>query len=314
MLEPKILPAILIIASGIAVTAHPTSIKAASHVCKAKPDTAPPTGSRWQYRVNPVDQHRCWFLSSRNLSAPSRIGVASRRAHSSAERDVNALSPHREKFKPEAEVAQATKAEIVLTSDQSAASDERLRPKELPASVNFIPKAVATISYSVRPAAEAATPVAPLSEVKRGPAQSLHRVGETSLMFFGVAFATALLVAGLVFQIIGRLRQVRVTHPPHEVSRYTNAGQHAVANPIKEAVPTVSLTRAESFKHAPARSDSINDLKSKMDQWVLDLQNSKARVSFASHPPLTEPTHSRARGLLPRRASGLPVKESLSRS
>jgi hypothetical protein len=313
MLGPKILPAILIIATGIAVTAYPTSIKAASHVCKAKPDTAAPTGSRWQYRVNPVDQHRCWFLSSRNLSAPSHIGIASRRAHSSAERDLNTLSPHREEIKPEAEVAQATKAEIVLNSE-SAASDERLRPKKLPASVDFIPKAVATITYSVRPAAEAATPVAPLSEVKRGPAQSLHRVGETNLMFFGVAFATALLVAGLVFQIMGRLRQVRVTHPPHEVSRYTNAGQHAIANPIKEAGPTVSLTRAESFKHAPARSDSINDLKSKMDQWVLDLQKSKARVSFASHPPLTEPTHSRARGSLPRRASGLPVKESLSRS
>ena len=279
MLGQKILPAILIMLPAIAATAYPTSLEATSQVCKAKPDTAPPTGRRWQYRINPADQHRCWF-SSRNLSAPTRTRIASRRGRSFTNPDVNALTALRgEQVKQEAASAQGTKTEVVL-GHQSPGSVDPQHSKELPTSDDLIPKKVATITYSVRPA-EVTTPLGPLPEVKQAAAQDLPRVGGTDLMFLGGGLATALLVAGVVFQIIGRLRQVRLTHSRHEVSRYTGAVQHTVAQSVEE-LPAASLTRSKSFKHEPARSDPTNDLKSKMDQFIIDLQKSTTGVSSAS--------------------------------
>ena len=75
MLGQKVLPAILILspASIALLSVQTTVVEAASNECKAKPDSAAPAGSRWYYRVSRVDQSRCWFLSSRDVSVHSRL-------------------------------------------------------------------------------------------------------------------------------------------------------------------------------------------------------------------------------------------------
>jgi hypothetical protein len=59
----------------------------------------------------------------------------------------------------------------------------------------------------------------------------------------------AVLVAGVVFQIIGRLRQVRLTHSHYDAGA-------AVAQSVEEAVPVSTPTRSKSFGHAIAQSGS----------------------------------------------------------
>jgi hypothetical protein len=73
MLGQKVLPAILSPASIALLSVQTTVVEAASNECKAKPDSAAPAGSRWYYRVSRVDQSRCWFLSSRDVSVHSRL-------------------------------------------------------------------------------------------------------------------------------------------------------------------------------------------------------------------------------------------------
>jgi hypothetical protein len=141
------------------------------------------------------------------------------------------------------------------------------------------------MTYSAHSAPEAPPPVGPFPEVKRVEAQKLPRGGGTDLMFLGGALATAVLVADVVFQIIGRLRQVRVTH-----SRY-DAGA-AVARSVEEAVPVSSPTRSKSLGHAIAQSGATDDIRSMMDQWIFELQKSRAHlssVSVASRASATEP-------------------------
>ena len=109
---------------------------------------------------------------------------------------------------------------------------------DAPTSDDLIPKMVTTVTYSAHSAPEASPPTGPLPEVKRVGAKSLPRGGGTDLMFLGGALATVLLVAGLVFQIIGRLRQVRLTHSHHDAG----AG---IAQSVEEAVPVSSPTRSD---------------------------------------------------------------------
>ena len=74
MLGQKVLPAILLLLPATSrCSVHTTVVEAASNECKAKPDSAAPAGTRWYYRVNRVDQSRCWFLSSSNVSVHSRL-------------------------------------------------------------------------------------------------------------------------------------------------------------------------------------------------------------------------------------------------
>jgi hypothetical protein len=286
----RVLSAILVVLPAIVgVATYPTTLKAASDAsdCKAKPNSTAPVGSRWQYHINRVDHRHCWFLTSRSLVAHTRMSPASHRSHSVDAPDATAGSnaPQGGQVTPEVAPAQPAKIESAAASEQSTASEHQPLLVDLPTSDDLIPKMVTTITYSAHSAPEASPPVGPFPEGKRVGAQNLPRGGGTDLMFLGGALATAVLVAGLVFQIIGRLRQVRLTHPHHDAGA-------AIAQSVEEAVPVSSPTRSKSFGHAIARSNPTDDLKSKVDQWIFDLQKSRAHVSsvsFASRAPTTEP-------------------------
>ena len=285
----RALSAILVVLPAIVgVATYPTILKAASDAsdCKAKPNSTAPVGSRWQYRINRVDHHHCWFLTSRSLVAHTPMSAASLRGHRVNAPGANAGSnaPRGGPVTPELASAQPTKIASATGPEQSTASEHQPLTVDPPTSDDFIPKMVTTITYSTQSAPKASPPIGPLPEVKRVGAQSLPRGSGTDLMLGG-ALATALLVAGLVFQIIGRLRQVRVTHSHHD------AGAD-IAPSVEQAVPVSSPTRSKSFGNAVARSDPTDDLKSKVDQWIFDLQKSRAHVSsvsFASRAPTPEP-------------------------
>ena len=283
----RVLSAILVVLPAIVgVATYPMTLKAASDAsdCKAKPNSTAPVGSRWQYHINRVDHRHCWFLTSKSLVAHTRMSPASRRGHRVNAPDANAgpNAPRGGQVTPEVASTQPAKIESAAASEQSTASEHQPLLVDAPTSDDLIPKMVTTITYSAHSAPEASPPIGPLPEVKRVGAQGLPRGGGTDLMFLGGALATALLVAGLVFQIIGRLRQVRLTHSHHD----------AGAGKVEKAVPVSSPTRSKSFGHAVARSDPTDDLKSKVDQWIFDLQKSRAHVSsisFASRAPTAEP-------------------------
>ena len=282
----RVLSAILVVLPAIVgMATYPTTLKAASDAsdCNAKPNSTAPVGSRWQYHINRVDHRHCWFLTSRSLVAHTRMSPASRRSHSVDAPDATAGSnaPQGSQVTPEVASAQPAKIESAAASEQSTASEHQPLLVDLPTSDDLIPKMVTTITYSAHSAPEASPPVGPFPEGKRVGAQKLPRGGGSDLMFLGGALATAVLVAGLVFQIIGRLRQVRLTHSHYDAGA-------AIAQSVEEAVPVSS----KSFGHAIARSDPTDDLKSKVDQWIFDLQKSRAHVSsvsLASRAPTTEP-------------------------
>ena len=286
----RVLSAILVVLPAIVgVATYPTIPQAASDAsdCKTKPNSTAPVGSRWQYHVNRVDHRHCWFLTSKSLVAHTRVSPASRQGHRVNAPDANAGPNALQggQVLPEVASTQPAKIESAAASKQSTASEHQPLLVDAPTSDDLIPKTVTTITYSAHSAPEASPPIGPLPEVKRVGAQSLLRGGGTDLMFLGGALATALLVTGLVFQMIGRLRQVRLTHSHHDAG----AG---IAQSVEEAVPVSSPTRSKSFGHAVARSDPTDDLKSKVDQWIFDLQKSRAHVSstsFASHAPTVEP-------------------------
>ena len=286
----RVLSAILVVLPAIVgVATYPMTLKAASDAsdCKAKPNSTAPVGSRWQYHINRVDHRHCWFLTSKSLVAHTRMSPASRRGHRVNASDANAgpNAPRGGQVTPEVASTQPAKIESAAASEQSTASEHQPLLVDAPTSDDLIPKMVTTITYSAHSAPEASPPIGPLPEVKRVGAQSLPRGGGTDLMFLGGALATVLLVAGLVFQIIGRLRQVRLAHSHHDAG----AG---IAQSVEKAVPVSSPTRSKSFGHAVARSDPTDDLKSKVDQWIFDLQKSRAHVSsisFASRAPTAEP-------------------------
>ena len=239
----RVLSAILVVLPAIVrVATYRSTLKAASDAsdCKAKPNSAPPVGSRWQYHINRVDHRHCWFLTAKSLVAHTRMSPASRRGHRVNAPDANAgpNAPRGGQVTPEVASTQPAKIESAAASEQSTASEHQPLLVDAPTSDDLIPKMVTSITYSAHSAPEASPPPAgPLPEVKRAGAQSVPRGGGTDLMFLGGALATAVLVAGLVFQIIGRLRQVRLTHSHHDAG----AG---IAQSVEEAVPVSSPTRS----------------------------------------------------------------------
>src|SRR5262245_57810281 len=40
--------------------------------CRTKPGSSAPPGTHWLYRVNPLDNQRCWFLSDKGVKAQLR--------------------------------------------------------------------------------------------------------------------------------------------------------------------------------------------------------------------------------------------------
>jgi hypothetical protein len=197
MLRPKLLQAVVLIMPAAAVLMTQAAlVQAASEECRTKPDLSAPVGSgHWHYRVDRINQRRCWFLSSedsrtRHFSSLRHRESSNRNTDLEIEeqsrldgRTVNGLTPIQDPAVPPDEAMDGEVAALELHAETAE---------------SLVPHKVTTISF-VRPRVEE---------------QSLERGTNFDLIFLGGALATALLVAGAVFQIIDRFNRSPRTASP----------------------------------------------------------------------------------------------------
>jgi hypothetical protein len=193
----KLLQSVVLIIPATAVLMTPAAlVQAASEECRTKPDLSAPVASgHWHYRIDRINQRRCWFLSSedsrmRHFSSPRRRESSDRGTAPEIEeqsrldgRTVTGLTPIQDPAVPSDEAM-----------DRELAAPEF----DVETAESLVPRKVNTISF-VRPRVEE---------------QSLGRETNFDLIFLGGVLATALLVAGGVLQIIDRFNRSPRTASP----------------------------------------------------------------------------------------------------
>jgi hypothetical protein len=210
MFRQRLLPAALFIMPAAAVlTTEATLVEAASEECMAKPGSPASTSSRWYYRVDRVNHRRCWFLSTRDLSAHSRM----RRASSLRGRHLISRGTGETDIAQQSELDEQTVAGPTPRQGPMLPDEQTLRELAAPqfdvlTSQGLVPHKVTTISYA-RPHSGAPTARGRLVDAMRAGEQSVARGVNVDLVFLGGALATALLVAGGAFQVIGRIQRTR---------------------------------------------------------------------------------------------------------
>jgi len=201
----KLLPAVFFIMLAAAVlTTQATLVEAASAECMAKPGSSAPTGSRWYYRVDRVNHRQCWFLSSRDPSAHSSI----RRTGALRHRDLINRSLRGAEIEQQSELDEkARRGSAVFPNEQTLR--ELAAPQfDALTSGGLAPHKVTTISYA-GPRSDAPTTGGQHVDAMHAGERSLARGANVELVFLSGAFATALLVAGEAFQVVGRIHRTR---------------------------------------------------------------------------------------------------------
>ena len=201
----KLLPAVAFIMPAAAVlTTQATLVEAASAQCMAQPGSSAPTGSRWYYRIDRVNHHRCWFLSSRDLSAHFSI----RRTGALRHRDLINRSLRGAEIVEQSELDEkARQGSTVLPNEQTLR--ELAAPQfDALTSAGLVTHKVTTISHAP-PRIGAPTARGQHVDAMRAGEQSSARGANVDFVFLSGAFATALLVAGGAFQVVGRIHQTR---------------------------------------------------------------------------------------------------------
>ena len=184
MLRLRLCPAVLFImaAAAAAVASTQATLAEAAEQCRTKPDLSAPPGSHWYYRVDHVTQHRCWFLSSSDTRVhqvnPLRHRENAFTQRPELENDITGGAARRESVVQSVEHTHAEQAVPEVAALSSTSED-------LPSHT------ITSISYTEPHAGE----------------QDRGRASENGLVFLWGAIATALLVAGVAFQLIGLIHR-----------------------------------------------------------------------------------------------------------
>jgi hypothetical protein len=185
MLGQKVLPTILLLLPAtFALTVHPTVVEAASNECKAKPDSAAPAGTRWYYRANRVDHSRCWFLSSSNVSAHSRLrqSASVTRGHFITP-DAGEVPDAQQNPQVNPQIASAIEpAADGLLSGQTMVPQLTTRAQDPPRSYELLARKVATIPYRLA-VASAQPPSGALVQASPSGSQASAGVANFNLLF-----------------------------------------------------------------------------------------------------------------------------------
>ena len=201
----KLLPAVFFIMPAAAVlTTQATLVEAASAQCMAQPDSSAPTGSRWYYRIDRVNHHRCWFLSSRDLSAHFSI----RRTGALRHRDLINRSLRGAEIVEQSELDEKARQGSAVFPNEQTLRELAAPQFDALTSGGLVPHKVTTISYAP-PRSGAPTARGQHVDAMRAGEQSSARGANVDFVFLSGAFATALLVAGGAFQVVGRIHQTR---------------------------------------------------------------------------------------------------------
>ena len=228
MLGQKVLPAILLLLPTTStLTVHPTVVEAASNECKAKPNSAAPAGTRWYYRANRVNHSRCWFLSSSNVSAHSRLRQTASITPGHFIRPNAGEVPDAQQDRQDGpQIASAIEpAEDRLASGQTMVPQVTTRAQDPPRSYELLARKVATIPYRLA-VASAQPPAGALVQASPGGSQASAGVANFNLLFLGAVVATSLSLAGGVFHLTRRVR----SRDPALADR-PNADRHLIAYP-----------------------------------------------------------------------------------
>jgi hypothetical protein len=176
----------LVMTTAVVLMTQACLDEAASEECRTKPDFSAATrSSHWYYRVDRPSQRRCWFLSS----GDSHVRHTSSLRHREL---INRGTQHElEALNARTGTGPAPIQEPVLLTDEPMHA-KLAAPQFAPEiSETLAPHEVTTISF-VRPHVEK---------------KSLRRGSSVDLAVFCGALATALLIAGGVFQLIDRFNR-----------------------------------------------------------------------------------------------------------
>jgi hypothetical protein len=188
-----------------------TIVEAASEECRAKPDSSAPTGSNhWYYRVDRVNQRRCWFLSS----GDSRV----RHTSSLKRRDLIGGST-------DPEIEEQSKLDdrtVAGPTSRQETTDGRMRGESAVSELdsvtpeNLVPHKVTSISFVLPRVGE----------------QNLRPGTKFDLVFLCGALAIGLLIAGGVVQVIDRVRRLpRLASPePLPMFKAKRSNHHALSS------------------------------------------------------------------------------------
>jgi hypothetical protein len=213
MVRPKLFPAVfLVIPAAAVLMTHATLVEAAPDECRAKPGASAPTGFHWYYRVDRVNQRRCWFLSSGDLRTRQSSSLGRRELIShSVEAGIAQQSELDDKIvaePPRQIVAEPPRQEPVILPDEPTQRELAAPEFDALAAEGLVPHKVTTMSYVQPHAGE----------------QSLGRGTNPDLVFLCGALATALLVAGAAFQVVGRIQQSPKARRPYPTPDQPDAG------------------------------------------------------------------------------------------
>ena len=167
-----------------ALPVHPTVVEAASNECKAKPDSAAPAGTRWYYRANRVDHSRCWFLSSSNVSAHSRLrqSTSVTRGHF-IRPNAGKVPDAQQNPQVNPQIASAIKpAADGLLSGQTMVPQVTTRAQDPPRSYELLARKVATSPYRLA-VASAQPPTGALVQASPSGSQASAGVANFNLLF-----------------------------------------------------------------------------------------------------------------------------------
>ena len=275
MLRKKILPVLLmLLPATIALSVHPNVVEAASNECKAKPDAVAPAGSHWYYRVSRVDQSRCWFLSSRNVSVHSRLSqtAAADRSHVITPTGEALVTQQDGQIGPQ-------KASAIEPAGERLASGQTIVPQiapDPPPSDELLARKVATIPYrlsvaSTQPRSDA------LVQANPSGAQASSGVANFNLVFLGAALATSLSLAGGIFHLTRRvrLRDYALAYRPNADERTNTRPPEPVVDSLEEAEQQLCSMRQ------PTGRQPIGLTADDLNRSVRELRRNLERAGFA---------------------------------
>ena len=241
----KILPGLLLLLlATTALSVHPNVVEAASNECKAKPDSAAPAGTRWYYRANRVDHSRCWFLSSSNVSAHSRLrqSTSVTRGHF-IRPNAGKVPDAQQNPQVNPQIASAIKpAADGLLSGQTMVPQVTTRAQDPPRSYELLARKVATSPYRLA-VASAQPPTGALVQASPSGSQASAGVANFNLLFLGAVVATSLSLAGGVFHLTRRVRSRdrALSDRPNE----PNGDRHLVTYPSEPVAESLEKAKQQ---------------------------------------------------------------------
>jgi hypothetical protein len=241
MLRLKRFPAVVfILLATLPLMTQVTSVEAAPQECRTTPGSSGPAGGHWYYRIDRANQSRCWFLSSEDFH---RRQANSLRHRGSITQGGEAGSARRE---PDNEIVAGPtprQASVVVPDEQT---HKEVGTTQFNLSEGLVPHKVTSISYP-RPRAEG---------------QGVRSGINFDSVFLCGTLATALVLAGGIFQLIGRLRlssrALRQAPNPWQASAGVERQKISVRTAQYRSIPSSRIRQQSAAENVPRRTAQLS--------------------------------------------------------